>query len=99
MKGFPLFPSSMSFRPALLVYVVAPLVCLVGLFGYPAWNSIEEQVENRMQKDLELVARAVRLPLSYALEKKQKGQHDAGIRIRVFRRSGLQRSQLMITRV
>ncbi len=73
MNGFPLFPSSMSFRLALLVYVVAPLVCLVGLFGYLALNSIEEQVESQMQKDLELVARAVQLPLSYALEKNRMG--------------------------
>jgi len=73
MKGFNLFPTSMSFRVALLIYVVAPLIPAVGLFGYLSLSVIEKQVEKQMQKDLELVARAVQLPLSYALEKERMG--------------------------
>ncbi|MFO7970863.1 MAG: HAMP domain-containing sensor histidine kinase [Desulfobacterales bacterium] len=73
MKGFNLFPTSMSFRVPLLIYVVVPLITTVGLFGYLSLNSIEKQVEKQMQKDLELVARAVQLPLSYALEKERMG--------------------------
>ncbi len=73
MKGFNLFPTSMSFRVAMLIYVVVPLIPAVGLFGYLSLNSIEKQVEKQMQKDLELVARAVQLPLSYALQKERMG--------------------------
>ncbi len=73
MKYLGLFPSIIGFRGALLVYVVAPLIGALGLFGYLALNSIEKQVESQMQKDLELVARAVQLPLSYALEKDRMG--------------------------
>ncbi|MFO7784776.1 MAG: ATP-binding protein [Thermodesulfobacteriota bacterium] len=73
MKYFRLFPSTISFRGALLIYVVAPLIGALGIFGYLALNTIEKQVESQMQKDLELVARAVQLPLSYALEKDRMG--------------------------
>jgi two-component system, NtrC family, sensor kinase len=73
MKSFNLFPTSMSFRVVLLIYVVAPLIPAVGLFGYLSLSVIEKQVEKQMQKDLELVARAVQLPLSYALEKERMG--------------------------
>jgi signal transduction histidine kinase len=58
---------------ALLIYVAAPLISALGLFGYLSLSSIEKQVEKQMQKDLELVARAVQLPLSYALEKNRMG--------------------------
>jgi len=78
MKHFTLFPSSISFQAALLIYVVAPLISALGLFGYLALSSIERQVEKQMQKDVELVARAVQLPLSYALEKDRMGSmHQA----------------------
>jgi two-component system, NtrC family, sensor kinase len=73
MKPIKLPPASCSFRIALIVYVVAPLIGALALFGYFALNSIEKQVEKQMQKDLELVARAVQLPLSYALEKNRMG--------------------------
>lgn len=73
MKRFSMFPASMSFRVTLLIYVVAPLTGALGLFGYLSLSSLEKQVEKQMQKDLELVARAVQLPLSYALEKDRRG--------------------------
>ncbi len=73
MKRFRLFPESMSFRVSLLIYVVVPLISALGLFGYLSLSSIEKQVEKQMKKDLELVARAVHLPLSYALEKERMG--------------------------
>ena len=68
-----LFPSPASFRIALIIYVVAPLIVALGFSGYLALNSFERQVEVQMQNDLELVARAVQLPLSYALEKERMG--------------------------
>jgi two-component system, NtrC family, sensor kinase len=71
--SFTLFPKSVHSRTALLVYVMLPMVLTLGLVGYIALNSIEKQVEKQMQKDLELVARAVQLPLSYALEKDRMG--------------------------
>ncbi len=71
MKRFSRPPASMSLRAALLIYVMAPLISALAVFGYLSLSSIEKQVEKQMQKDLELVARAVQLPLSYALEKER----------------------------
>ncbi|MFP3927694.1 MAG: ATP-binding protein [Desulfobacteraceae bacterium] len=62
-----------SFRVALIIYAVAPLVAALGIAGYLALNSFENAVEKQMQKDLELVARAIQLPLSDALEKDRMG--------------------------
>jgi len=73
MENLKIFTKSISLRTALLVYVVAPLIGVLGLSGYLALDSVEKEVEKQMQKDLELVARAVRLPLSYALEKDRMG--------------------------
>jgi two-component system, NtrC family, sensor kinase len=73
IKRFRLIPAAMGFQTALIGYVVVPLIVALGLFGYLALSSIEAQAEKQMQKDLELVARAVRLPLSYALEKERMG--------------------------
>lgn len=73
MKRFKRIPSLTSFRAALIFYVIVPLIIALGLYGYLALNSIEKQVEAQMKKDLELVARAVQLPLSYALEKNRMG--------------------------
>jgi signal transduction histidine kinase len=79
MKKLNLFPTSISFRVAMLIYVLLPLLIAVGIFGYLSLNSLEKQIENQMQKDLELVARAVQLPLSYALQKERMGSFQQAL--------------------
>ncbi|MFO7962441.1 MAG: ATP-binding protein [Desulfobacterales bacterium] len=71
MNLFNVFQAPMSFRAALIIYIVVPLMIAFAVFGYISLKSIEKQVEKQMQKDLELVARAVQLPLSYSLEKER----------------------------
>jgi two-component system, NtrC family, sensor kinase len=73
MHGIAIFPPTLGLRSTLLIYVVTPLICALGISGYLALNSFEKEVEARMKSDLELVARAVQLPLSYALEKDRMG--------------------------
>ncbi len=73
MSMITLFPNAIHSRTALLIYVMLPMVLTLGIFGYVALNSIEKQVEKQMQTDLALVARAVQMPLSYALEKDRMG--------------------------
>ncbi len=73
MFCFHFFPASVSFRSALLLYVVIPLILTGGIFGYLLLNALERQMEVQMQKDLELVARAVQLPLSYAMANNRPG--------------------------
>ncbi len=57
----------------LLLFMVLPLLLsLLGL-GYLALARLENQVESQMQKDVELVARAVQGPLSRSLERERGG--------------------------
>ncbi|TVM19843.1 two-component sensor histidine kinase [Oceanidesulfovibrio indonesiensis] len=62
-----------SLRLALIIFVVAPQAIALFIFGYSGLHVLEGHVEKRMQKDLELVARAIQLPLSYALERDRMG--------------------------
>ncbi|MCW7753210.1 HAMP domain-containing histidine kinase [Desulfobotulus sp. H1] len=56
-------------RTTLLLYILIPLTLALVTFGTFALTSIEGKVEQQMKKDLELVARAIQLPLSYALQR------------------------------
>ncbi|MFW6367291.1 MAG: sensor histidine kinase [bacterium] len=57
----------------LILYVVAPLALSLGLSGWIALATWERNVEERLQSDLEMVARAIQLPLSYAMERDREG--------------------------
>lgn len=57
-----------TLKTALLLFVLVPFVLLMGFSGWYTLQKLEQQVETRMQEDIELVARAIRLPLSHALE-------------------------------
>jgi two-component system, NtrC family, sensor kinase len=71
MKNIRLSPTSLSFRIALILYIVAPLIGGLGLLGTLTLGSVEKSIEQQMQKDVELVARAIQLPLSYSMEKER----------------------------
>lgn len=58
-----------TLRTALLLFVLIPFVLLMSIGGLYSLKQLERQVETRMQEDIELVARAIRLPLSRALER------------------------------
>jgi two-component system NtrC family sensor kinase len=60
---------SANLRGALILRVVVPLVAIMLGFGYLLLWTVERGSERRLQEEVELVARAVRLPLSYSLEK------------------------------
>ena len=59
----------LSLRLTLLVYVIVPLALALGFTGHLALSALEKNIEKGMQRDLELIARAIQLPLSYALER------------------------------
>ncbi|NCC52425.1 MAG: HAMP domain-containing histidine kinase [Spartobacteria bacterium] len=65
-----------SLRWTLVLYVLVPLASAMALTGYFALKLWEQQVEARMQSDLEMVARAIQLPLSHAMEKQRQGGMD-----------------------
>ncbi len=58
---------SLSLRTAIIVYVLLPMVALIAFCGYIALYSIEARVTHRLQEDIELIARAIRLPVNDAL--------------------------------
>ncbi|MBB5022463.1 sensor histidine kinase [Desulfurispira natronophila] len=66
-------PHHISLRLSLLLYIVLPLGGVMALSGYLALGALERHMEERMQNDLELVARAIRLPISHALERDRGG--------------------------
>ncbi|ANB01823.1 ATP-binding protein [Ectothiorhodospira sp. BSL-9] len=67
---FPAYPYSL--RAALLGFVLAPLLLIVLLAGWSGLTSLEAHMETRMQQDIELVARAIHLPLSDALARGER---------------------------
>jgi two-component system, NtrC family, sensor kinase len=60
-----------SLRSTLLVYVIVPLALALGLTGHLALSALEKNIEKGMQRDLELIAKSIQLPLSYALEREE----------------------------
>ena len=69
-----------SLRWGLVLYVLAPLAVAMALTGYFALKQWEQQVELRMQSDLEMVARAIQLPLSHAMERERQGGMDQALK-------------------
>ncbi|MDX2352277.1 sensor histidine kinase [Stutzerimonas xanthomarina] len=61
-----------TLRGALLLKVVIPLVAIMLGFSFLMLWTVERNSERRLQEEVELVARAVRLPLSDSLEKKHE---------------------------
>ena len=56
-----------SLRTAVLVFVLLPLLSVLVALGMLALREFEQQMELRMQEDIELVARSIRLPISAAM--------------------------------
>ncbi len=65
--------SPVSLRTALLAFVLLPLLGVMLLMGASGLRAVEARLEARMQQDIELVARAIQLPLSHALERDRRG--------------------------
>lgn len=62
-----------TLRLALLAGVLVPVVLVVAIAGSWALRLLEQQGNERMQEDIELIADAIRLPLSHALERDRFG--------------------------
>ena len=70
--GLP-FLSAYSLRTALLAFVILPLLGVMLVVGASGLRAVETRMEARLQEDIELVARAIRLPLSRSLERGERG--------------------------
>ncbi|MBS3809412.1 MAG: sensor histidine kinase [Desulfobacterales bacterium] len=65
--------NKLSLRSVLIVHVIVPLLLAMAVATWFGLRTVEHIVEARLQEDVELVARAIRLPVSYSLEKKRFG--------------------------
>lgn len=65
--------SRFSLRWVLTANVIVPLLIAMSAAAYFGLKALEEIVEQRLQEDVQLVARAIRMPVSYSLEKDRFG--------------------------
>lgn len=63
-----------SIHTALLAFVLTPFLFVLVFTGWYSLANLESQVVDRMREDIELIARAVHLPLSEALQEGRTGQ-------------------------
>lgn len=62
-----------SLRMSLVLSVVLPVLVALGLVSYIALQAIEHQAQEKMEEDVQLVARALQLPLGRALDRGREG--------------------------
>ncbi len=80
MKLLSRFPRhfGLSLRVRLLLGIVFPLLLAVLLTMTVVLATIEQRAEQRMQQDIELIAQAIQLPVSYSMERDRRGSvHQA----------------------
>ncbi|MCF8030482.1 MAG: HAMP domain-containing histidine kinase [Desulfohalobiaceae bacterium] len=65
--------SRFSLRTALVCMAIIPLLLTMAVFTYLGLQALDNTIEKQMQEQMELVARAVREPISYSLEKGRVG--------------------------
>lgn len=58
-----------SLRMTLLVFILLPLLAISSLAGWYSLNMLEHQIKTRMQRDIELIARSIRIPVSHAMQR------------------------------
>ncbi|MGQ9425052.1 ATP-binding protein [Gilvimarinus sp. F26214L] len=62
-------PAALSLGTLLVLAVLLPFLGAVGLTGWYGITLLERHTQARMEEDIELIARAIRLPLSHAMER------------------------------
>ena len=65
----PLCSPPPSLATSLLLVMLLPMLAVTALTGWYSIAHLERQTHERMQQDIELIARAIRLPLSHALDR------------------------------
>lgn len=73
-----------SLGSVLIINVLVPLLLAIAVAAYFGLRAMESVVEDRLQEDVKLVGRAIRLPVSYSLEKERFGSLEQSLQS-VFR--------------
>lgn len=68
-----------SLRIRLVLYVVLPLLVISACASYVSLSSLELQVEEKLQDEVALIARAIRLPVSRALEEQREAELQSAL--------------------
>ncbi len=76
----PLIRNALDLRLAVILMVLVPLLLVFGGGGLLALGAVERQLEERMQEDISLIARTLRLPMSRALEREREREVDQALR-------------------
>ncbi|MFP3981553.1 MAG: ATP-binding protein [Desulfobacterales bacterium] len=63
----------LSLRAVLITNVIVPLLFAMAVATWFGFRTVEHVVESRLQEDIQLAARAIRLPVSDSLEKNRFG--------------------------
>jgi len=63
-----------SLRKQLIVYILLPVAVLTGALVWMTYVSVESLLEGRLEKEIELVARSLRMPVEGALREKNPEQ-------------------------
>ncbi len=67
------FRQRITLRLALVCYVILPLIVAIGILGTLLLKTFEERIEEKMKEDVQLIARALEIPVQRALERDQEG--------------------------
>jgi len=78
-RGLGIFRSRPRLRLVLLLYVVVPIAAAVGLGWFMSVARVEALTERRMQEEIELVARALSVPVSHALARGSLSRLDESL--------------------
>ncbi|MBK1699725.1 hypothetical protein CKO22_02000 [Thiococcus pfennigii] len=68
-----------SLRSAVLLFVVFPLLGVIVALGTLGLRALEHQVTQRLQDDIELVARSIRLPIAAAMARRDAETVQEGL--------------------
>lgn len=71
----PIWPwgRGLSLRLSLWLFLVLPLIAVLAIAGTLTLHHLERRIESRLQEDIKLIARALREPLAYSLERRRPG--------------------------
>jgi len=70
----------LSLRSAVIMVVLVPLLAVFGAGGLLVLTALERQLEARLQEDIALISRALKVPLARSLEREREYSLDRALR-------------------
>lgn len=73
-------PTTIGLRSAVILLVLVPLLVTFSLGSYFLLAALEEKLEERLQEDIALIARTLKVPLARAVERDRERSLDRALR-------------------